>query len=305
MICLWLAITLAQAQDSPWGDLLPGGENTDAPDAPPLPPEDAPVAKEETSAKSETKPKPQRKPTSQAPVDMAPQGLRVAPLGARSGLGFSHASVVGGDGGSFASTVRARYGAEDYAFALHLPFAGYNTPDDRETNLGNLLMEGWYHLPMDFGLMGVGLEFRFNLGDGAWTWTHQAEELWPMYGGAAVWQLRQEIDEATTMMYRGSFGVYSAQGYAPFPNTLVKFTAAAALDRDIYGPIGAVAEVSASYWDVSPFEVSTLVRGDILPGLRARGGMVFPLFVWSGWSPADQPSGMREMTLLIDVQMSL
>ena len=211
---------------------------------------------------------------------------------------------MGGDGGTSATTLETRWGAERYTLAAHLPFATYVTPDGRHVSLGNLGLEGWYLHPLNGYLMGIGVEAHLNVGHGAWSWVNSAEELWPGYGGNVVWQMRTLRDDGTNLMYRASLGFHGASGFEPFPKTFLLFNAAFAVDQRIIDRLGFVGEASFSYWDVSPLEVATMFRGDILPGFRARVGVIFPLAVWAGWCPADQPAGMREATLVFDLSMS-
>lgn len=295
---------LALAQD-PWGPLEPDADEEgpwgtiDEPAEEPDPAVPAEAAEADDAAEPEPEPLPAR-PARDPNDGHAPSGLRIAPWGAGSGVGIAQELVVGSTGGTNATTVAARWSAGDYGVTVGLPFTAYRNPDGRTTDIGNLQLDGWYRLKGGGALeQAILVETHIGLGDPAWTWVNRPDDLWPGGGVDVSWQARREGD--LTVMYRAGVGLHGARGYEPFPNIYPRFQAAAGLDRALPANFGLVGEASLAYWDLSPLEATGLVRWDPVPGLRARAGLVMPLFVWFGWTPSDQRAGIRETTLLIDI----
>jgi len=149
----------------------------------------------------------------------------------------------------------------------------------------------------------VGLEVHLGLAAPAWTWANDGRQVWP--GGGADVVLQGRTAGALSYLYRLSFGLHGARAYEPFPGVYARLGAAGGVDWSFAERFGLTGEAAFTYWDPSPFEVTGLFRAAIVPGLQARVGFVFPLAVWMGATPADQPAGIRETTLLIDLQMTM
>lgn len=237
------------------------------------------------------------------------EGVRIAPLAADTGASLDSRHVVGQYGGTTAVTLAARYNHEDrLVFGLSMPLATYRLPGDagRATGLGNLMLEGWYILDdgSDGGRMsGIGVEAHLGLGASSYTWVNDATEVWPGTGVDVVYQGRSAGDLG--LLYRGSLGVHGARDYEPFPNAYLRLGAAVGVDYALDDRFGVTAEGAFTYWDPSPFEAAGVFRADIIDGLRARAGIVLPLAVWVGATPVDVKAGIREATLLLDLQYTL
>ena len=109
-----------------------------------------------------------------------------------------------------------------------------------------------------------------------------------------------------TRMGRAALGVRGGRDYAPWAGSYVTFEVAGGLDYAINDRVGVVGEASFAYWDLSPFDVSGLVRADVSDGLRLRAGMVVPLAVWVGATGVEEQfRGVREVTALMDLSLSL
>lgn len=315
MIVLLLSLAPALAQDDPWGTIEPDDEPWDVPSDEPTseePAPDAPPAAEPPAGERAAEEPAEEQPARRAPVERSPgegqvpEGWRVAPFAPHTGAKVGQELVVGGTGGTNATLVSARWSNAQLGFAVGVPFTAYRTPDGRTTDLGNLQLDGWYRL----GQMGsmeqtVGLEIHARVAEPAWTWTNRADDLWPGYGADVVWQALSTPNDKTSVVYRASLGAHGAQGYEPYPASYVRFGGAALIDRTLSSRVGLVGEASFSYWDLSPFELTGLVRVDPLPGVRARAGFVMPAFVWFGWSPSDQAPGLRETTAVLDLSVVL
>ncbi len=233
-------------------------------------------------------------------------GHRIQQVRHGSGVGVAHNAVVGPDGGTTLLGITARYGTDDYAFSVSLPLGAYRTPArGRELAMGNLELAGFYHHG-DLGpfASSIGLEAHFNIGDNAWSYVNDPEELWPTYGGNAVWQGELESNQLTVLV-RAQFGVHaSLAGVRPYPDVYARFGAAGAVDYAVMNWVGIIGEMSVSYWDTSPWEISGLVRVDAIEGVRFRGGIVLPVGTWAGLGPRDDPAGVRETTLLLDANLA-
>ncbi len=237
------------------------------------------------------------------------EGVRIAPLAADTGVSLGSRHVVGQYGGTTAASLAARYNHEDrLVFGLSMPLATYRLPGDsgRATGLGNLMLEGWYILDdgRDDGRMsGIGVEAHIGLGARSYTWVNDATEVWPGTGVDVVWQARTPGDLG--LLYRASVGVHGALDYEPFPSAFLRLGAAVGADYALGDRFGVTAEAAFTYWDTSPFEVAGVFRAEIIDGLRARAGLVLPMAVWVGATPADVKAGIRETTLLLDLQYTL
>lgn len=226
------------------------------------------------------------------------EGIRVGSLGEQSGVSLAQDAVVGGDGGTIAWTARTRASWDRWRLGVTVPFATFRGPNGQLTSLGNLGVE----LLAASESSAVGVAAHIPLGR-AYTWVHEAEELWPGTGLDVVWLGQRPGD--TTLMARVAGGVHFSGGYEPFPPLYGKVAVAGAVDRAVVEGVGVIAEASAGWWDVSPLEVAGLVRIDPTEGMRLRGGIVLPLLSWAGAQPAAVPAGVREATLRVDLAISL
>jgi len=287
------------AQDDPWGDLVDDAETLPEEGAPAPPAPAAPIVIEDldTASKKERTPR--------SPGDMVPQGHRISAIGGGHAMALAEDAVIGGDGGTAVTTLSTRVVFGAYSVGVSLPFAAYRTPDGRTTDLGNLLLEGLYAIDSGELTHAVGIDFHFNPGGQPFTWANEAEELWPGTGVNAIYQLRMGLVDGTALLLRGSAGVHTSQSFAPFHKGYPRFAASAAVDQTIAPQVGVLGETTFSYWDVSPWEVAGLIRVDPVSGLRARAGLLLPMFTWLGATPIDRPAGVREATLLIDLQMAI
>jgi len=298
MTALLLLSSLAIGQDNPWDDLLDDADDLPEEGAPPP----APVPDSTKIEDLDGKKRATRDPGDERFV---PQGHRISPLGGGHGIALAEDAVVGGDGGTNVTTLSTRVVYEEYAVSVSLPFAAYRTPEGRTTDLGNLFLEGMYLIEDGDLTHGVGINFHVNPGGQPFTWANEAEELWPGAGANAIYQMRTYLNDETAVLVRGSFGVHSSQSFAPFHQVYPRFGAAAAVDQTVAPSVGIIGETSISYWDISPWSVAGLMRVDPVNGLRARGGILLPMFTWFGASPVDRPGGVREATLIIDLQMAI
>lgn len=330
MSALLFLATLAVAEDSPWGP-TPAPQPSESPWGP-APEAPAPVAAPApTPAATPAPPATDKAQPGALPVDgpwpaglrpsevdgddgdkdpdgfwnVPAEGHRIVGIGEAAGVVVSHGHVIGGDGGSSATTVGVRWGAEKWQVGAYLPFAAFSTPGQRTTALGNLRIEGFYRLRLGEVDHAFGLEAHAPIGrTPSWTWVNRADELWPSGGGAAVYQLKWRKDRVTVLA-RGSFGVSTSSGVAPFPRLWVTGLAAGAVDWSFHDRAGLIGEVSAGWWDTSPLDVAAMVRVEPIEGLRLRTGAVLPMFVWAGLDPAARPSGAREFTWTFDLAMML
>lgn len=243
-----------------------------------------------------------------APTDpvLPPTGHRITSVGGGSGIGLGEAIVLGGDGSTAVTTVAARLGYGRVFGQVALPFASYATTTGRDTNLGNLQMEGFYRLDALPGFEhAVGLHLSVNPGGEPWTWANRPEEVWPGGGVDALWQLRSTDIDAFTLIARTGFGLHGTPGYEPFPALWPRVQAAAGAEVLVLEQVGVTGEASIAYWDISPFELSGFVHTDPIEGLRLRAGLVFPVATWLGWTPSGLPGGIRETTLRVGLTSSL
>lgn len=235
---------------------------------------------------------------------LAAEGHRIEAVAGGTGASVSEKVVVGPDGGTHVLTLAARVRVGDVQIGAALPFASHRLPDGgRAGDLGNARLWAHYRLPWGGFEHHVGLRAHFGVGKNTWTWVNAADEVWPGAGLEAYWEARFG-DEALTWMVRGAFGVHAARGFEPFPDTYARFLAAGGLDATLAGPLGIVAETSLQVWDPSPWEIAALLRVDPVSGLRLRAGAVAPVAVWAGAAPPDQPAGVREATILVDLTLA-
>jgi hypothetical protein len=240
-----------------------------------------------------------------------PSGYRLAAPGAGPSVALSQGFVVGRTGGTNVTTIIGRYSRDRVSFSVGLPFAAYRVaqpsqsePTSRQAELGNLQLDGYYLLTPDSDWKHyVGLETHFRVGNRAWSYMNKPDEVWPGAGIDAAWEARHEGD-GLTLMLRGSLGIHSAAGYDPFPSLYGRIGAAFGVDKSLGDRMGLIGEAAAQTWDTSPFEITALFRADPIDGLRLRGGVVLPIFVWAGLTPADQVTGLTEVTVLADASLA-
>jgi len=234
---------------------------------------------------------------------MAPEAWRIGPIGGRSGLSLREHAVVGGEGGVSVTTAALRVTIDDFSTDIEMPVAAYATPAGRTTDVGNLTLRGMYRLRGDRWEHGIGGEVHFSVGDPAWTWASRSEELWPGGGFNALWRSRYVSGE-TTVLTELSGGAHGAIPYGPFPRAYARVGAAVAVDQTVVGPLGVSGELAASWWDVSPLDITGLTRVDLLEGLRARGGVVLPIGEWAALAPDVDEPGLRDIAVVFDLVMA-
>ena len=236
----------------------------------------------------------------------APNSPNIGGFGGSHGVAVDEKWVVGGDGGTSVTTIRARARYDRVNVSVGLPFAAYATPDGRDTDLGNLSVEGLYQLDDGNGFQhAAGLRLRANPGGTPYTWATSADEVWPGGGFDGIWEVRSTEFGATTFLGRASLGVHGSRGFAPVPTVWARMGATAAVDQGFGDIAGIVAEASVAYWDVAPLQLSGLARVEPVEGLQLRGGLVLPMFTWFGWEPTGRPGGAREATLLLGAHAAL
>ena len=238
--------------------------------------------------------------------DMAPQGHRFIGWGGGHSVTLSEGIVLGRDGGTAATRVATRVDLDPISVDVTLPFATYRTATGRATDLGNLSTTVWLDLgEQEGGRHAAGLTVVANPGGQPYTWVNRPEEFWPGGGLEASYQLTRELAPGLHLMGRGSLGVFGSRGYEPLPAVWGRLTAVGAIEKRFEDRFGVVAEGSLAYWDVSPMELSSLAWAVPLEGLEVRGGLVFPVASWMGWNPVGLPSGVREMTVVLQMRTAL
>ena len=295
----WQAPSEAKpASDDPWGELEPDTPDIDPILAPP------PVIVQPIPSPEARPIKP--RPTVSEGGGQVPWGYRIGAVGGTSTVRAVQKSLVGPDGGSHATVLDATWALERTTVNLGMPFATYRTPGGRNTDIGNLQL-GFARLIGDSTSgsysSSIGVEGHFNVGERAYTWINEADEIWPGAGVDVVYTGR--VDGDWTILYRASVGAAGAAEFAPFPSWYVRVAAAAGVDRSFTDELGVTGEMSVAYWDPSPWEVSGLLRADVVDGLRIRGGLVLPVSSWVGWVPAARDAGVREATVVVDVSLAL
>lgn len=247
-----------------------------------------------------------------------PAGLRIASYGATSGVDVGQALIIGANAGTAQTTTRIRFAEGKFGGAIGLPFVSHRLPrQPRQTGLGNLQLDLWYALnESDTGWSGVGVELHTHISPNsrAYTWVHDADEVWPSTGIDLVYQNRKTNGNITRLL-RGTVGYRRAWEADPWASSYLTVEAAIGADVALgeyiplgkYGDrIGAVGEVVVSYWDQSPIDLTGMIRADVADGLRLRGGMVIPFGVWVGATAMpSEYRGVREATLLMDLSFSL
>jgi hypothetical protein len=146
----------------------------------------------------------------------------------------------------------------------------------------------------------LAIETHFNVGSNTYTWVNDGDELWPGFGVDVAWQ--GSTGEKLTKLYRLAIGLHGAKRHQPYPGFFPRFSAAFGLDYSFGKRLGLTSEAVLSYWDTSPFEINTLMRVDILEGLRARAGVILPIATWAGLVPAEQDAGLTEATFMMDMR---
>ncbi|MEZ4319200.1 MAG: hypothetical protein R3F61_16920 [Myxococcota bacterium] len=226
--------------------------------------------------------------------------------GVGTAVGLGEEWVVGGDGGTLATRVSARWATQRFVLAAHLPFATYRVPDGRTTGLGNLRIDAFRRWQADSDTVWLfGASVHLPLGR-AYTWTNSATGIWPGGGVTAIAQVRKHLG-AVDVIGRGALGVHGTAGFDPYPNVYVFASVAGGLDVPVTNAFGLTGEAALSVWDPSPFDASVWARLQPreIEGFRLRAGVLFPLASWVGLSPSDKPAGVREMTLSADLGLSL
>ncbi|MFT7521893.1 MAG: hypothetical protein ACI9MC_004045 [Kiritimatiellia bacterium] len=235
-----------------------------------------------------------------------PTGVRIAPYGAATGVQTAQSFVVGSNGGTNQTLMQARYASGRFGAQFGLPVVSHRLPrQQRDTGLGNLQLDAWYALSDGDRYTALGLEAHVNLGERTYTWVNNADDIWPSNGVDLVLQTRSTRNRLTTMM-RTAIGARFADDFAPFESRFITFELAMALDYSLSERVGLRTEMSVSWWDTSPWDLSLLGRVDLVPGLRLRAGLVVPLGVWAGMAPiAPQFDGANESTLVVDLGIAL
>jgi len=267
LLCALLTSSPAAAQDAPWEERLAG---------------DAVISEQADP--------------------FALQGVDVLPIGGRSGLSLAQGSVLGTDGGTHAWSVAGRVNAGHASVRVGLPVTSYRTPDARAAGLGNLSADVLYVDDAVDPEWQVGASIHVPTGR-TYTWVNDAEELWSGFGIDAVYQ-RRFGDGPTQGAIRTALGVHRPAPFDPFPEVYAKVDLAGMVDQRLADGVGLLGEASFSWWDVSPADLSALLRVDPADSLRLRAGFTFPVGSWAGWQPAQVPSGVRETTLRLELHTS-
>lgn len=234
-------------------------------------------------------------------------GQRIAAYGAGTGVRIRHGAVLFGNRGTNQTDLEVRYSVGKWGVQIGLPVVAHRLPrQPRTLALGNLQVDAWRQLGRDTGgrYTALGLELHGDIGAPAWTWLHDADDLWPGWGADLALQHRVAKGRITTIS-RVAVGVRSAQEYDPFPGTYPTFELALAGDVRLTDRLGLTGETSFAWWDPSPWDATGFVRVDLFEGVRLRGGVVVPLGVWAGATPAPETyQGVREVTALADASMA-
>jgi hypothetical protein len=233
----------------------------------------------------------------------APEGPRVVGLGGTA-VGVGWEGLVGPDGGAHAATARVRVKLDDVHVIGEIPFASYRVPGGRDADLGNVAIGAYYALPYGGIDHTLGFRTRFNVGENAYAYLNEADQVWPGAGLDIIWQGRFDVGGATAIV-QGLGGIAASHAYAPFKRTWGRVGVSGALDADLGRRFGVYGEASFTYWDTNPVELSGLVRADLVEGLRVRGGVLLPVAAWAGWNPSNREPGLREATLLLDLSLAL
>ena len=232
------------------------------------------------------------------PAVFGVQGVAIEEIGGQSGLTVEQASVVGVDGGTHAFVAHGQVAWDDYRVDVEAPFVAYRTDDGRRGDLGNLAAAVWWTGGGDWQ---VGARYTARTG-GAWTWANEAGPLWPEHGVDAMY-LRAFGERGWRGAVRAAAGIHLPAGWEPYPRVYARAALGGLLDREIARGVGLVGEMDVAYWDVSPVDVSAMLRVEPVDRLRARVGWTLPVAAWAGWQPADVPSGIREATFRLELQL--
>ncbi len=294
---------LAQDAETPAAEAPPAAD-APAADAPATdaPAADAPAA--DAPAADAEKPADDAPPAKEASPGLIGEGWRIAPMGAASGLRIGEEAVIGRAGGTNATTIEARGVLGKNWLAVSVPFGAFRTPAERGMDIGNIGIDGWRGKDGKHGYRAFGLELTVPTGGHAWTWTNQPEDLWPNAGLDFAWQGARDLG-SLKLLHRAALGVHFTGSYEPVPAVWLRLNGAVAIDAPIGDRFGVTGELSMQTWDTSPLELNGLFRANLIEGLDARAGVVFPIGVWAGWTPSDQRAGISETTFLVDFTMSL
>lgn len=232
-----------------------------------------------------------------------PEGLELAPVLAGSAARVAEEWVLGPQGGVAVTELQARLALDSVAVELALPAASYATPGERALSLGNVQTTAWIRLPDSPGMQAtLGLHLAANLGAPAWTWAQSPLQLWPATSLGLRWQAVHGA-APLRLLSGASANLIWPQEIAPYPGSALRLGALLGADWSIDEHVGLVAESGVSYWDVSPWRASALLRVDAM-GARLRGGLRLPLASWLGWTPAEL-QGPRELSLVLDLGVAL
>ncbi len=237
-----------------------------------------------------------------ADVDPGPQGYRLRAAWSGSSVAVVEEAALGV--GASSTRVAARWASSGgVAVELALPVAFYRTPGGRAGGLGNASLAGSLALPDAGRLAGtVGIALQAPTGSPAWTWVERAVELWPAPGGELWWQGALQTDGLLTWMFGASVGLAWPDEAPPFPARVARLAGTAGVDAALGDRVGLVVESTVAWWDVSPWELAALVRGDAL-GARGRVGVVLPLAADLGLTPAE--GAQRPLVLVVNLAIAL
>jgi hypothetical protein len=237
--------------------------------------------------------------------DQAPMGIRINAYGSGSGAFASQAFVLGANGGTAQTNLRARWASPMWGLQIGLPVVVSKLPrQPRDVGLGNLQVDAWRRLGSGEGYTAIGLEAHANLGVRSYTWTNDADEVWPGFGADLVVQ-DQRGNGRLTRMARVAVGGRWARDYDPWRGQAVSLEVAYGLDFAASNRFGLVGEMSLTWWDLSPWDLVGLARVDLAPGVRARAGAIAPIGVWAGITEIDPDlRGVRETTLVFDLSLT-
>ena len=207
---------------------------------------------------------------------------------------------------AYAVFLAARYTAGRYGIVVGIPVARHSVPGSNFDNsrahaggLGNLTLDGYYKIQSGKVHSMIAVETHFNVGNRAYTWINDGDELWPGFGVDVAWQ--GYMGDRLVKIFRVGLGMHSARASEPFNSFFLRFQASFALDYAFTPRIGLITEGSFAYWDTSPFDISVLGRFDLFEGIRGRAGLTLPIATWAGLVPAEQKAGLREVTWVMDL----
>jgi hypothetical protein len=207
---------------------------------------------------------------------------------------------------AYAVFMAARYTTERFGVVVGIPVARHSVPGTNFDNsrahaggLGNLTLDGYYKIQSGKVHSMLAVETHFNVGNRAYTWLNDGDELWPGFGVDVAWQ--GYMGDKLVKIFRVGLGMHAARSSQPFPGFFPRFQASFALDYAFTPRIGLITEGSFAYWDTSPLDLSVLGRFDLFEGIRGRAGLTLPIATWAGLVPAEQKAGLREVTWVMDL----